>query len=265
MTDPGSGLRDLFYSRAESVDLSPALPADVRRKVRRLRRFDALLVGIALVLVVAGAMVLLDRPLATSLPPARPDESRLEAARSESPLEAGVSYSSSALGGVRFSIDTQIAATHVHIQSRRLLGLHTTGHDGITIREVHRVHDPDTGKKVPAPDDLVGWLMDHPGITATDAGTIEIDGETAHTVVVTDAQVPPVGEACREGLLEPLPCLPLFASRELGGYARAGDLIRIHVFEHGGQIYSAEAYGTKARPDLAERWDGLLRSLRFED
>ena len=265
MTDPGSELRDLFYSRAERVDLSPVLPHDVRRKVSRLRRWDGLLIGIALILVVAGAAVLLDQRLTTSLPPALPGESRLEQVRSEAPLVAGATYSSEALGGIRFTVDPGIAGTHVHIQSRRLLGLHTTGHDGIAVREVHRVHDPRTGKKVPAPDDLVGWLLDHPGITAKRVGTVEIDGELAQVLVVTDALVPSVGEQCTEGLLEPLPCLPLIASRELGGYARAGDLIRIHVFERRGQTYSTEAYGTKARPELAERWDALLRSLRFED
>lgn len=264
MSDPGSELRDLLYSQAEAMDLNPSLPPRVRSKASRLRLLDALLVGVALVLVVAGTMTLLESPDEVSLPPADVNPSMQEA-QFEVPLEAGVTYRSPALGGVTFTVDPAFAGTHVHIQARRLLGIHTSSHDGIAVREVTRVHDPETGRKVRAPDDLAAWLLAHPKISAERAGTLEIDGATASIIVVTDAQVPRFGPPCTEGLLEPLPCLPLLASVGLGGYARADDLIRIYVFERADTTYSAEAYGTKRRPELAERWDALLRSLTFED
>jgi len=264
VSDPGSELRDLFHGEAERMDLSPVMPPRVRARVSRVRRLDALVLSVTLVLAGAGVAAVLDGVERSTLPPALPGQP-MEVAISEVPLEAGVAYRAEALGGVTFEVDPAIAGTHVHIQSHRLLGIHTSGHDGITVREIRRVHDPRTGEKVAAPEDLVGWLVSHPRITVERAGTMTVGGSRAVVLVATGAQVPRVGAPCTEGLLEPLPCLPLLASRELGGYARADDLIRIYVFERGGTTYSAEAYGTPRRPELAERWDALMRSLRFTD
>jgi hypothetical protein len=264
MTEPGSQLRDLLYAEADTMELPPMLPESVRKKVGRYRRFDALLAGIALVLVIAGVSTVIGNAEDTSLPPAERHPGTVEAGF-EVPLEAGVTYRSPALGGVTFAVDPSFAGTHIHLQSRRLLGIHTSSHDGIAVREVRRVFDPETGEKVSAPNDLVAWLLAHPKITARRAGTLEVGGVQASIVVVTDAQVPRVGTPCTEGLLETAPCLPLFHHLGLGGYVRADDLVRIYVWERGDVTYSAEAYGTKRRPELAQRWDALMRSLEFED
>lgn len=264
MSDPGSELRDLFHAKAESMDLPPVLPQGVRSRVSRVRRLDAVVVGLILLVAAAGVTAVLSPWKDVSLPPADREKSLVDAAF-EVPLETGVTYRSQALGGVTFTVDPSFAGTHIHIQSRRLLGIHTSSHDGIAVREVRRVHDPETLRQVPAPDDLAAWLLAHPKITARRSGTLEVAGTTARIVTVTDAQVPRFGTPCTAGLLEPLPCLPLIAHIGLGGYARADDLIRIYIFERDGKTYSAEGYGTKQRPELAERWDALMRSLDFED
>lgn len=182
----------------------------------------------------------------------------------EVPLEAEVTYRSEALGGVTFEIDEKTAGNHPHIQTPGLLGLHISQRTGMSIRTVDKVWDPRIDKPVPAPMNLVGWLTKHPHLQVRPDGAFEVGGVRAQVLIVTARGRPP-GTGCSVSVFESVSCYPIIASRALGLYVRAGDYVRVFVFDVGGRTYTAEAYGTTADKSGASAWDPVLRSLDFQN
>lgn len=230
-----------------------------------------------LIPVAAAALVLVGACSQESAKPAAgsPESPAVSAEESPSPvgpqlaaenvtLAAGTTYRARALGGLTFEIDDKLAGNHVHIAEPTIIGIHRPGaRDGIFIREVSQVHDPATGKKAPAPDDLVAWLKTHPKLNVRSVGGFRILGSRGVMLETSLKKSLPQSFGCPM-YYESVSCYLVFSSESFPFYLRNRELARVIIFRWKGKTYSAEAYAPDGTRKVATAWEPFFRSLRVE-
>jgi hypothetical protein len=135
----------------------------------------------------------------------------------------------------------------------------------VNILRIDKVFDPKTGRPVPAPSDIIGWLRANTFLTVGTSVPVTIAGSAGVQVDVVERKSPTPSD----GLLycddPPHSCLRLFQQGSGANLAVArGEQIRFIVFRHAGTTLTIEIDAPRARfPSFMAQVQRLLDTLRF--
>jgi hypothetical protein len=251
--------------------LRAELVAAAARRERRRLRLPSLRVVVPVAVAaaaVAAAIVVLEPQRDAERPAGRPPSDVRPLFGGT--LEAGVRYGSVALvPAVSFAVGDDRWLAQVTESADALVLRREAGRDAaggvapsrgyVMIGRPREVYDPGSGRLVPPPADVVGWLRAHPDIDAGRPRAAQLAGLDAQVLDLTFRFSKPVHEAPA--------CVPLQGTRctELspGEWHLDGAVQRLYVVESdpGPLLVSVEGFDRAAFADIEQAARPILRSL----